>query len=185
MVDDISIDRDFFDPDFFAYREDADVAWRAQLMGWRCIYVPYARGYHVRSVLPGNRRALPPEINMHSVKNRFLMRIKNMTSDLYWRNFFSVTLRDVMVVGWCLLREHSSLQAFWLLARLQGCRQGERAWHKAFLSCRRLGNARRFGSRERCWKLHFGRQGSSWLLANRAPWSLARRKSAPERRVTR
>ena len=26
---------DFFDPDFFAYREDADVAWRAQLLGWR------------------------------------------------------------------------------------------------------------------------------------------------------
>ena len=62
------------------YREDADVAWRAQLMGWRCLYVPYARGYHVRKVLPGNRRALPPEINMHSVKNRFLMRIKNISA---------------------------------------------------------------------------------------------------------
>ena len=75
MIDDISILGEFFDPDFFVYREDADVAWRAQLMGWRCIYTPLARGYHVRNVLPGNRRALPPEINMHSVKNRFLMRI--------------------------------------------------------------------------------------------------------------
>jgi GT2 family glycosyltransferase len=54
------------------------VAWRAQLMGWKCLYAPYARGYHVRKVLPGNRGALPPEINMHSVKNRFLMRIKNI-----------------------------------------------------------------------------------------------------------
>ncbi len=79
MIEDISIQGEFFDPDFFVYREDADVAWRAQLMGWRCIYTPLARGYHVRNVLPGNRRALPPEINMHSVKNRFLMRIKNMT----------------------------------------------------------------------------------------------------------
>ena len=69
------------------YREDADVAWRAQLMGWQCLYVPYARGYHVRKVLPGNRRALPPEINMHSVKNRFLMRIKNISPDLYRRNW--------------------------------------------------------------------------------------------------
>jgi len=73
MIDDISLDGEFFDADFFVYREDADVAWRAQLMGWKCLYVPYARGYHVRKVLPGNRRALPPEINMHSVKNRFLM----------------------------------------------------------------------------------------------------------------
>ena len=40
MIDDISIDNEFFDPDFFVYREDADVAWRAQLMGWRCIYTP-------------------------------------------------------------------------------------------------------------------------------------------------
>ena len=86
MIEDISLDGEFFDSDFFVYREDADVAWRAQLMGWKCLYAPYARGYHVRKVLPGNRRALPPEINMHSVKNRFLMRIKNISPDLYWRN---------------------------------------------------------------------------------------------------
>ncbi|HTS78701.1 MAG TPA: glycosyltransferase family 2 protein [Bryobacteraceae bacterium] len=117
MIDDISILGEFFDPDFFVYREDADVAWRAQLMGWRCIYTPLARGYHVRNVLPGNRRALPPEINMHSVKNRFLMRIKNMTPDLYRRNWFSITVRDVVVVGACLVREHTSLKAFGYLAR--------------------------------------------------------------------
>jgi hypothetical protein len=68
-------------------------------------------------VLPGNRRALPPEINMHSVKNRFLMRIKNISSDLYWRNWFSITLRDLAVVGCCLVWEHSSLKAFWFLAK--------------------------------------------------------------------
>jgi len=87
MIEDVSLGGEFFDPDFFVYREDADVAWRAQLMGWRCLYTPHARGYHVRSVLPGNRRALPGIINMHSVKNRFLMRIKNMTGDLYKRNW--------------------------------------------------------------------------------------------------
>lgn len=117
MIDDVSVDDEFFDPDFFVYREDADVAWRAQLMGWRCMYTPHARGYHVRSVLPGNRRALPAIINMHSVKNRFLMRIKNMTGDLYRRNWFSITTRDLVVLGACLLREQSSLKAFWYLAR--------------------------------------------------------------------
>src|SRR5580693_4189194 len=116
MIDDIAVDDEFFDPDFFVYREDADVAWRAQLMGWRCIYTPHARGYHVRNVLPGNRRALPPEINMHSVKNRFLMRIKNMTPDLYRRNLLSITGRDIVVLGACLLHERSSLKAFAYLA---------------------------------------------------------------------
>jgi GT2 family glycosyltransferase len=117
MIDDISLDGEFFDSDFFVYREDADVAWRAQLLGWKCIYVPYARGYHVRKVLPGNRGALPPEINMHSVKNRFLMRIKNMTPDLYRRNWVSITSRDLVVICACVVREHSSLRAFWFLAK--------------------------------------------------------------------
>ena len=116
MIDDISVLGEFFDPDFFVYREDADVAWRGQLLGWRCLYTPLARGYHVRNVLPGNRRALPPEINMHSVKNRFLMRIKNMTPDLYRRNWLSITGRDIVVLGACLLNERSSLKAFSYLA---------------------------------------------------------------------
>src|SRR5215831_13577067 len=38
MIEDISLDGEFFDSDFFVYREDADVAWRAQLMGWKCLY---------------------------------------------------------------------------------------------------------------------------------------------------
>lgn len=117
MIEDISIDGEFFDTDFFVYREDADVAWRAQLMGWRCLYTPYARAYHVRNVLPGNRRALPAVINMHSVKNRFLMRMKNMTGDLYKRNWLSITVRDIIVIACCLLREHSSLKAFGFLLK--------------------------------------------------------------------
>jgi len=112
MIDDIAIKGEFFDEDFFVYREDADVAWRAQLMGWKCLYAPYAKGYHVRKAFPGNRRALAPEINMHSVKNRFLLRMKNISWDLYWRNFVSITLRDIVVVACCLLWEHTSLKAF-------------------------------------------------------------------------
>src|SRR5947207_8281889 len=117
MIEDVSLDGEFFDSDFFVYREDADVAWRAQLMGWRCLYAPYARGYHVRKVLPGNRRALPPEINMHSVKNRFLLRAKNISGDLYRRNWLSISVRDVLVVACCVVWEHTSLKAFWYLAR--------------------------------------------------------------------
>src|SRR5260370_2067658 len=73
----------FFDPDCFAYREDADVAWRAQLLGWRCLYVPGAVSYHVRTVNPANRRAVPAVVNMHSLKNRFLLRLKTMSGRLH------------------------------------------------------------------------------------------------------
>ena len=117
MIEDISLDGEFFDSDFFAYREDADVAWRAQLMGWRCLFAPQARGYHVRTVRPGNRSAVPPAINMHSVKNRFLMRMKNVSPHLFRKNWSSILFRDLQVLGCCLLWEHSSLEAFWYLLR--------------------------------------------------------------------
>lgn len=117
MIDDISVFGEFFDSDFFAYREDADVAWRAQLLGWKCLYVPSAVAYHVRSVLPSNRRSLSPVINMHSVKNRFLMRIKNMTPALYRRYWLSITLRDLIVIGACLIWEWKSLPAFAFVIR--------------------------------------------------------------------
>jgi len=117
MIDDIAVDGHFFDPDFFVYREDADVAWRAQLMGWRCFYTPDAVAHHVRTVTPANRRTLPGFINMHSVKNRFLMRIKNVTPGLYRRYWLSMTLRDLMVMGGSIFWEPSSLPAFWRVAK--------------------------------------------------------------------
>lgn len=118
MIRDVSTSGEFFDSDFFAYREDADVAWRAQLLGWKCVYTPAALAYHVRAVVPGNRRDLPKIINMHSVKNRWLLRIKNTTPDLYRRYWLPITLRDLIVIGGCLLREWSSLPAFSSLVRL-------------------------------------------------------------------
>jgi len=117
MIEDISVGGEFFDSDFFTYREDADVAWRAQLLGWKCLYDPTACGYHVRKLRPGMRRQLAPEINMHSVKNRFLMRIKNITPKLYIRHFAAITFRDLGILAYCLVAERSSLEAFSLLAR--------------------------------------------------------------------
>jgi hypothetical protein len=74
-------------------------------------------GYHVRTVVPGNRRAVPGVVNMHSVKNRFLMRIKNTTGGLYRRFWLPATVRDLLVVGGCLLWEQRSLPAFWRIAK--------------------------------------------------------------------
>ncbi len=45
MLDEVGL----FDEDFFAYLEDVDLAWRARLAGWRCLYVPNARVRHHHS----------------------------------------------------------------------------------------------------------------------------------------
>jgi len=118
MLDDVAIDGEVFDEDFFAYREDADLAWRAQWRGWRCLYVPEAGAVHVRRVTPERRATLPPEINRASVRNRFLLRIKNQPFGHALRFAAPALWRDLQVAGYTVLREHSSLPAFGDLARL-------------------------------------------------------------------
>ncbi len=118
MVEDVSVDGEFFDEQFFAYREDADVAWRAQMMGWKCIYTPDAVAWHVRRVTPERRSALPLSINWHSVKNRFLMRAKNISWYLYRRCAVATTIRDAQVIAYCVFAEPrlaSALAEIWKL----------------------------------------------------------------------
>ena len=110
-LQDVAVDGQFFDEDFFAYREDADLAWRCRLMGWNSIYVPSAVALHRRRVTPERRAQLPAIINYHSVKNRFLLRLNNITASLYLRDFLQITLRDLSVVGYVLLREWKSIGA--------------------------------------------------------------------------
>ncbi len=42
-----------FDDAFYAFYEDVDWSFRAQLAGWRCLYVPSAVAYHVGSASVG------------------------------------------------------------------------------------------------------------------------------------
>jgi GT2 family glycosyltransferase len=135
MLEDIRNGDEFFDESFFAYREDADLAWRAQWMGWRCIYVPDAIAYHGRRVLPEKRAELPKEINMHSFKNRFLLRIKNMDPGTYARFFIPITLRDTAAFIYVLLKERSSLRG--LLYLMQAFPRTW-AWRKSMKTQRRV-----------------------------------------------
>ena len=45
------------DASFFAYMEDADVAWRARMAGWRCLYEPRAVAFHHGPRRSANRHA--------------------------------------------------------------------------------------------------------------------------------
>ena len=131
MIDDVGIEGEFFDEAFFAYREDADVAWRAQILGWDCLYVPRAIGWHVRRVLPTNRRSIAASLNRHSVRNRFLMRIKNADGPVWRRCGWRGILRDAAVIGGCLTIEWSSLPALLEVIRLAPRAWRQRKWIRA------------------------------------------------------
>jgi GT2 family glycosyltransferase len=110
MLEDVRQGSEYFDESFFAYREDADLAWRAQWMGWKCLYIPEATAFHERRVLPERRPNLPGLINMHGFKNRFLLRIKNMDAGTYVRFFVPISARDLGALAYVLLRERSSMR---------------------------------------------------------------------------
>jgi GT2 family glycosyltransferase len=123
MLDDVrtpggGADGEYFDEDFFAYREDADLAWRAQLLGWNCVYVPDAIARHGRRVTPERRLALPAVINYYSVRNRFLLRMKNQTAGHALRFLIPTLVRDLQVIGYVLLKEWSSIGALGDVFRL-------------------------------------------------------------------
>jgi hypothetical protein len=81
MLDDLALGGEYFDEDFFAYYEDADLAWRAQLRGWRCIYAPRAVATHARGWGDALRKkghaAKDGRGPRLALRNRYLMAIKN------------------------------------------------------------------------------------------------------------
>ena len=118
MLEDIREGDEYFDEAFFAYREDADLAWRARMRGWECLYVPKAIAKHGRRVTPERRGLLDATTNRASVRNRFLLRIKNQPIGQALAFLGPMTLRDLQVIGYVTLREWTSLPAFLDLLRL-------------------------------------------------------------------
>jgi len=62
-----------FDEDFFAYADDAELGLRAQLCGWKCLYVPAAVAYHHRSSTLGE---YSPEKIFLVERNRIWLALK-------------------------------------------------------------------------------------------------------------
>jgi GT2 family glycosyltransferase len=83
---------EYYDPDFFMYKEDIDLSWRIRLYGWKIVYCPAAVAYVERSskfIDDGGgakdtisaRKAQCQFVRSSSFKNHRLAIIKN---DLPW-----------------------------------------------------------------------------------------------------
>ncbi len=83
---------EIFDEDFFAYKEDVDLAWRLRLMGWKAAYFPAAVAYHYRGAAGeahggltkafSGRLRRSPLVNRLSTRNHLLTLVKNE----HWQN---------------------------------------------------------------------------------------------------
>ena len=86
------------DEDFFFSCEDVDLAWRAQLAGWRCVYAPCAVVYHKLSATGGGVTG-----SFHDGRNFIYLLAKDYPGDL-WRVHWRAILRAQLRITWEALR---------------------------------------------------------------------------------
>lgn len=128
-LDDVAYpESEFFAETFFAYREDAELAWRLQLRGWRCLYVPDATASHRRGFRPEEGRRGHRDINRFSVRNRFLLRAHCADAGWHLRCLPWWLGRDLLVVGACLTVERPSLPGLVDAWRLRADALEKRRW---------------------------------------------------------
>ncbi len=72
-VKDLALSGELFDSDFFAYKEDIDLGWRAHLLGWTCRFEPAARALHGRK----GGKEFSPLVRELSIRNRWCLLLKN------------------------------------------------------------------------------------------------------------
>ena len=112
MLEDIAVNGQYFDEALFAYYEDADLAWRAQLRGWRALYVPAAVALHARgwgdTLRKGGTTGAGPRL---ALRNRYLLLFKNAA----WRTILArlpgMQLRDLPRLAYMLIFRPAALLA--------------------------------------------------------------------------
>jgi GT2 family glycosyltransferase len=111
---DARVANEYFDETFFMYKEDLDLSWRLRLGGWECWYVPRAVAYHARASkglgeksyfssfgeFVRNEKTKPRAARIHSMKNQWLMLIKNEDAANLLRDLPHVLGRELMILGY-------------------------------------------------------------------------------------
>jgi GT2 family glycosyltransferase len=115
------------DEDFELWAADADLAWRAQLLGWRCVYEPAAIAWHKRFYSPSTRAALSAAHRRLQFRNRLLMIAKNETWETVWRDLPRIVTYEVLALGYAVLRERDLLRGYLDFFRLLGAARARRA----------------------------------------------------------
>lgn len=122
-LEDTKISDEYFDENFFMYKEDIDTCWRMRLFGWKCIYLPEAVAYHIRGTgafkrdkileTLKERKKLSRFQKYHSYLNHRLMIFKNELCRNFWRDFLWISAREMMIFCYIFFREPFLVKA-WL-----------------------------------------------------------------------
>ena len=112
---------EYFDENFFMYKEDVDLAWRLRLYGWKTIYTPRAVAYHGRGSgdsmaknyidIIRERRKINKKAKFFSFKHQRLMQIKNdFSSLLFTKHFPRFIIKEVGAWAYMMIFERFTLR---------------------------------------------------------------------------
>ena len=119
-----------FDASFFAYLEDADLAWRARMAGWRCVIAPRAIGVHRHSATLGHGSKAK---HLRVGRNRVRMLAKNASTRQLRRKLPAIVGYDLLYITHAAFADRTLAP---LVGRLQGIGDW-RAYRRAGRSQRR------------------------------------------------
>ncbi|MDD2753671.1 MAG: glycosyltransferase family 2 protein [Candidatus Portnoybacteria bacterium] len=112
---------EYFDEDFFAYKEDVDLAWRMRLYGWKVIYAPQIIAWHARTsgdsearnylAIVKERLKIGEFAKYLSFKNQRLMQIKNEQAPLLLKDIFYWLPKEIASWIFVILLERYSWRA--------------------------------------------------------------------------
>ena len=137
--------REVLDEDMELWASDADLAWRAQLLGWRCAYEPRAVAEHIRTYSPGTRARMSQGARRLQFRNRYLMMAKNETGAGLRRDGSAILSYELLALGHVLLRERHLLAGYRDAWRLLPAARRRRSW----IQGRRRNDRPPFGLRAR------------------------------------
>lgn len=110
----IKVEGEYFDDAFFMYKEDVDLSWRLRQAGWECWYVPSAVAGHARTsrglggrsfasairTFHRNEGSKPGQVRLHSMKNQWLMLVKNEDGRNFVRDGAFVIASELAVLAY-------------------------------------------------------------------------------------
>lgn len=140
------VGQEYFDEDFFAYKEDVDLAWRLRTLGIPCWYAPDAVAYHYRTAKGSEKRSLITAvrergeksglINYLSTRNHWLMILKNDSLGALLLHGYRFFPYEGFKLFYLLVREQGSLKAIPAALGLSGKMLKKRAAIRAAAKAR-------------------------------------------------
>src|SRR5205807_9756419 len=93
-----AVEGEVLDEQFELWAADADLAWRARVLGWRCVYEPGAVAWHVRFYSPSTRAGLAAEHRRLQFRNRYLMMVQNDSVEALARDAHRVLAYELLAL---------------------------------------------------------------------------------------